>query len=225
LQSTRSVNWFSSLGEAQKRFWHHWFELLNSTSFSRSMQMAGLWQSSLEVFRKSVEVSLQVQQDTAQLLQGVAGYADTLKAQSAHMAKTAVPQTLDIGMSASLSKQIDEMDIVAFASLSGDINPVHLVDSYAEQTRFKGRIAHGMLSAGLISAVLGTKLPGPGTIYLSQNLRFKAPVAVGDTITATATITAQKEGKPIYTLETICTNQEGVTVLEGEAVILYDPVR
>jgi 3-hydroxybutyryl-CoA dehydratase len=223
LQPTRSANsLFSSLSEAQKNFWNHWFDLLNTTSFSRGSQMAGLWQSSLDFFHKSVEVGLKVQQDTAKLLQGT--YPDTLKAKSAAIADTATPQTLAIGMSASLSKQIEEMDIVAFASISGDINPVHLVEGYAEQTRFKGRIAHGMLSAGLISAVLGTKLPGPGTIYLSQNLRFKAPVAIGDTITATATITAQKEGKPIYTLETICTNQEGVTVLEGEAVILYDPV-
>lgn len=210
------------LSEAQQRFWRNWFALYNAPSLTPAAQLGALWQSSFELFRQSVAVSLQVQQQAAQLLQQPPSDAEQLKTQSAKLAQSA-PKALELGMSASLSKRIEEADIIAFANLSGDLNPVHLVDSYAEKTRFKGRIAHGMLSASLISAVLGTKLPGPGTIYLSQSLRFKAPVAIGDTITATATVTAQKEDRPIYTLETVCVNQEGIRVLEGEAVILYEP--
>ena len=89
---------------------------------------------------------------------------------------------LHVGQSATIGKTITEADILLFAGVSGDVNPAHLNQEYAEQTMFKGRIAHGMLSAGLVSAVLGTKLPGFGTIYLSQTLKFKAPVKIGDTI-------------------------------------------
>ncbi|MEQ1865286.1 MAG: MaoC family dehydratase, partial [Micropepsaceae bacterium] len=98
-------------------------------------------------------------------------------------------EDLKQGLSASFSKTVSAADIDTFAALSGDTNPVHLDQAYAETTPFKARIAHGMLSVGFISAVLGTKLPGPGAVYMSQTLRFKAPVKIGDTVTATCTVT------------------------------------
>jgi 3-hydroxybutyryl-CoA dehydratase len=110
--------------------------------------------------------------------------------------------------------------IHSFAALTGDTNPVHLDDNYAAGTRFKRRIAHGMIAAGLISAVLANDLPGPGTVYLSQTLQFKAPVFPGDTITAIVEVKQVRPDKPIVTLTTLCMNQEAVTVLEGEAVVL-----
>ena len=113
----------------------------------------------------------------------------------------------------------DEM-IRAFADLTGDTNPVHLDDAFAAGTRFGRRIAHGMIAAGLISATLANDLPGPGTIYLNQTLQFKAPVHPGDTITTTVEVKNVRPDKPIVTLETVCTNQEKVVVLQGEAVVL-----
>ena len=113
----------------------------------------------------------------------------------------------------------DEM-IHSFAELTGDTNPVHLDDAYAAGTRFGRRIAHGMIPAGLISAALANDLPGPGTVYLSQTLQFKAPVYPGDTITTTVEVKTVRPDKPIATLVTICTNQEQKIVLEGEAVVL-----
>ncbi len=127
---------------------------------------------------------------------------------------------LQIGNSASLTKTFTDEDVRKFAEISGDNNPVHLDDDYAAQTQFKKRIAHGMLTAGLISAVLGTKLPGEGSIYLGQTINFRAPVYLGDTITATVTIIKMHERKPIVTLETVCKNQDDVVVLDGEAVLL-----
>jgi acyl dehydratase len=127
-----------------------------------------------------------------------------------------------IGESASLSRTVSDSDIADFARLTGDYNPVHVDEAYAKTTRFGGRIAHGMLSAGLISAVLGTKLPGPGGIYLNQTLKFTAPVRIGDTITATTEVTAYREDKRIVTLKTDCTNQRGELVLTGEAVIMME---
>ena len=103
---------------------------------------------------------------------------------------------------------------------SGDHNPVHLDEAYAAKTRFGHPIAHGMLVAGLISAVLGTELPGPGSIYLSQTLHFRAPVYIGDQVTATVEVVAIRPDKPIVTMKTVCTNQSGQIVLEGEAVLL-----
>ena len=129
-----------------------------------------------------------------------------------------------IGASASLSKTVTEDDIVRFGEVSLDMNPVHFDDEVARRTRFGGRIAHGMLAASLISAVLGTKLPGPGTIYLGQTLVFKAPVRIGETITATVTVTAQRGDKPIFTLETNVTNGDGELVLTGEAMVLVEPI-
>lgn len=128
-----------------------------------------------------------------------------------------------VGDQASFTKTITEADIMLFAGVTGDMNPVHIDDTYAENSIFKRRIAHGMLSAGLISTVLGTKLPGPGAIYLKQTLAFKKPVFIGDTVTATVTVTAldiADEKRRKITLETTCTNQNGDVVLAGEAVLI-----
>lgn len=125
------------------------------------------------------------------------------------------------GQKATLTKTFTEADILAFAEASGDHNPVHLDEAYAQTTRFGKRIAHGMLVAGLISAVLGTQLPGPGTIYLGQELSFKAPVFIGDTITAAIEVATVRDSKPIATLTTTCTNQNGEVVIEGKAVVIY----
>jgi 3-hydroxybutyryl-CoA dehydratase len=128
-------------------------------------------------------------------------------------------EDLAVGQTASYAKTVTEADIVLFAGVSGDTNPVHLNQEFAAKTMFKGRIAHGMLSAGFISTVLGTKLPGPGAIYLSQSLKFKAPVRPGDTVVARATVTAIVPDKRRVTLTTTC--QVGDTVvIEGEAVVM-----
>ena len=132
------------------------------------------------------------------------------------------PVKLEPHASASLSKTITEEDVVAFAHLTGDVNPLHLDEGYAQRTRFGRRVAHGVFAAGLVSAVIGTRLPGPGAIYLSQSLKFVAPVFIGNTVTATVTVT--KEKGRIYTLETLCTNERGERVLEGEAVVLFEAV-
>jgi len=128
-------------------------------------------------------------------------------------------EDLKPGVSASFAKTVSEADIVLFAGVSGDTNPVHLNQAFAEQTQFKGRIAHGMLSAGFISTVLGTKLPGPGSIYMSQTLRFKAPVKIGDTVTATCTVTEVIPEKRRAILSTICKVGDTV-VIEGEAMVM-----
>ncbi|MDX2103258.1 MAG: MaoC family dehydratase [Alphaproteobacteria bacterium] len=128
-------------------------------------------------------------------------------------------EDLSEGQSASYAKTVSEADIVLFAGVSGDTNPVHLDQSYAETTMFKSRIAHGMLSAGFISTVLGTKLPGPGAIYLSQSLKFKAPVRIGDTVVATATVTGLDAAKKRATLATVCKVGDTV-VIDGEAVVM-----
>ncbi len=130
-----------------------------------------------------------------------------------------------IGDTASQSLAITEQGIRQFADFVGDRNPMHLDDAFAANTRFGRRIAHGMISAGLISAVLGTKLPGPGTIYLSQSLQFTAPVFPGDVVTATVTVTKLREDKPIATLETVCTTENGEVVLRGEAVVVFPQSR
>lgn len=123
------------------------------------------------------------------------------------------------GMTAVYTHTVTEADILMFAGVSGDTNPVHLDEEYAKTTMFKGRIAHGMLSAGYISTVFGTKLPGPGCIYLSQSLKFKAPVRIGDTVKARVTATAVDQVKGRCTFAT--TAHVGETlVVEGEAQIL-----
>jgi 3-hydroxybutyryl-CoA dehydratase len=125
-----------------------------------------------------------------------------------------------IGDSASLSKTISEADVLAFADVTGDHNPIHLDEQFAKHSRFGRRIAHGMLGASLISSAIANELPGAGSIYLSQTLRFVSPVYLGDTITAHITITALREDKPIVTLETICENQNHEAVIKGEATVL-----
>ncbi len=127
---------------------------------------------------------------------------------------------LEIGMTASRTKTFSDADVHAFAQTSGDTNPVHLDDDYAAGTRFGRRIVHGMLTASLISATIGNDLPGEGTIYMRQSLDFKAPVYIGDTITATVEVVQVRERHNIVTLATRCTNQDGTLVLEGEAVVL-----
>lgn len=126
-----------------------------------------------------------------------------------------------VGQAAEFTKTFSPADIYAFAAASGDRNPVHLEASYAETTVFGARIAHGLLVAGLISAVLGNTLPGPGTIYLGQELKFKAPVYIGDTVTAKVEVVGLRTEKRIATLSTNCYNQDGKVVIEGEAVVLY----
>lgn len=123
------------------------------------------------------------------------------------------------GANASRTCTITDEMIRAFAELTGDTNPVHLDDAYAAGTRFGRRIAHGMIAAGLISATLANDLPGPGTVYLGQSLKFKLPVYPGDTITTTVEVLSVRPDKPIVTLATVCTNQGGDVVLEGEAVV------
>ena len=125
-----------------------------------------------------------------------------------------------IGMKASISKTITEVDIILFSGISMDINSVHLNEEYAKNTIFNKRIAHGILVAGLISAVLGTKLPGEGSIYLGQTLEFLKPVYIGDTISAEVEIIGIVENKSIYILKTICKNQKDEIVIKGEAKIL-----
>ena len=128
-------------------------------------------------------------------------------------------EDLKVGMSAMFGKTVTEADIMAYAGVSGDTNPIHLHDGFARSTRFGQRIAHGMLSAGFISAVIGTRLPGPGSVYISQTMNFMAPVLIGETITAVATITAIDEKRRRVTLKTQCLNGDKV-VIDGEAQIL-----
>lgn len=131
--------------------------------------------------------------------------------------------TYQVGQSASICKTISETDVYLFAGITGDMNPAHLDETYASGTRFQRRIAHGMLSAGLISAVLGTRMPGPGSIYMGQTLKFVTPVYFGDTLTATATIKELIPEKNRAVLTTEVVNQDGVTVTTGEATLLLPP--
>ena len=135
-----------------------------------------------------------------------------------------IPRNFSIGEIASFSKTITAADIETFAVLSGDHNPVHLDENYATRTRFGQRIGHGILTASLISTVIGVHLPGPGAIYLSQEIKFLKPVFIGDTITASASIVAFNKEKQVLTLKTECVNQNGDVVLTGEAKVLYEPV-
>jgi len=128
-------------------------------------------------------------------------------------------EDLEIGQSASFGKTITEADVVMFAGVSGDINPIHINDDYAKKTMFHGRIAHGILTAGVLSAVIGTRLPGPGSIYLSQELKFKAPVRIGDTVQAKVTVNEILLEKKQVVLNCVCTVGK-TTVIEGEAHIM-----
>jgi 3-hydroxybutyryl-CoA dehydratase len=124
---------------------------------------------------------------------------------------------LYVGQKASFGKTITETDVYLFAGISGDINPAHTNEEYAKNTFFKGRIAHGLISAGLVSGVLGNIMPGHGTIWLSQSLNFMAPVHFGDTVTATVEIIEKLDKK--VKVKATCTNQNSVVVLEGEGVV------
>lgn len=127
---------------------------------------------------------------------------------------------LNIGEKASLRKRITESDVLRFAEVTGDKNPIHIDPEYASQTRFKERIAHGMLTASLISAAIGTRLPGPGNIYVSQNLEFKAPVKLGDVIQAEVEVIEKIPERNRLRLRTVCRNQDGTVVIDGEAIVL-----
>jgi len=128
------------------------------------------------------------------------------------------------GQSAAMTRRVTAAGVERFAEITGDRNPIHLDPAFAETTRFKHRIAHGLLTASYVSAVLGSELPGPGTIYLSQSLTFKAPVYLDDEITAKVTVLKYRADKQILTLRTECVNQDGVTVMEGQAVCLTSDI-
>lgn len=133
-----------------------------------------------------------------------------------------IGKTIDemkVGDFAEFGKTVSESDVYLYAGITGDFNPAHVNEAYAEKTFFKTRIAHGMLSAGLISAVLANYLPGPGTVYLNQFLGFLAPVRIGDTITARVEVLELIREKNRVRLKTECVNQEGVRVLDGEALV------
>jgi 3-hydroxybutyryl-CoA dehydratase len=127
---------------------------------------------------------------------------------------------MEIGQSASFTKTIGESDVYLFAGITGDFNPVHVDQTAAEASPFKARIAHGMLTAALISTVLGMHLPGPGAIYVSQSIRFRAPVFIGDTVTATVEVAELLPERNRVRLVTRCSNQRGETVAEGESVLM-----
>ncbi len=130
-----------------------------------------------------------------------------------------------VGDSAEITKMIEQADIDAFANVTGDHNPVHVDEEFAKTTRFGRRIAHGMLTASLISAVLANKLPGEGSVYLGQTLQFVAPVFPGDEITARVTVREIREDKPILKLETVCVNQRDEIVISGEATVMVHRLR
>ena len=129
-------------------------------------------------------------------------------------------EQLKVGDTASFGKTVSESDIYLYAGITGDFNPAHVNEAYAKGTFFKTRIAHGLLTAGFISAILANQLPGPGTIYLKQDLSFLAPVHIGDTITARVEIIELITEKKRVRLKTTCSNQDGVVVLSGEATVM-----
>jgi len=128
-------------------------------------------------------------------------------------------EELNVGDTARFSKTVSESDVYLFAGVTGDLNPAHVNEDYAKDTFFKTRIAHGMLSASFISTVIGTMLPGPGTIYMRQEVSFKAPVKFGDTVTAIVEVAEIMADKKQVRLKTYCINQENTTVVDGEALV------
>ena len=128
-------------------------------------------------------------------------------------------EQIRVGDAAEFAKTVTETDVYLYAGITGDLNPAHLNEAYAKGTFFKSRIAHGMLTAGFISSILGMQLPGPGTIYMRQSLSFLAPVRFGDTITARAEVVEVIAEKNRVRLKTTCNNQEGIVVLDGEALV------
>ena len=125
-----------------------------------------------------------------------------------------------VGQHAEFSKTVTESDVVLFAGITGDFNPAHVNEVEASKSRFGGRIAHGILSAGFISACIAMKLPGPGTIYLTQSLKFTRPVRIGDTVTARVEVLEWNEAKRRARLATTCRNQDGDVVIDGEALVM-----
>jgi enoyl-CoA hydratase len=132
-------------------------------------------------------------------------------------------KTLRIGDRATLSKTFTEEEVCCFAEISTDKNPLHLDKDFGKTSIFGQRIVHGMLVASLFSGLIGMELPGEGSIYLGQNLAFKAPVGIGELVTASVEIIKIREDKPIVTLRTLCVNSTGKTVIEGEAVVKLNP--
>lgn len=130
--------------------------------------------------------------------------------------------TIKAGDKASITKTITETDIQTFGDLAGDHNPLHFDKEHARRTRFGKPISHGMMTGSLFSPIIAHQLPGEGAIYLSQSLRFVAPVFAGDTITATLTVTNVRDDKPVITMEGVATNQHGEVVITGESVVLVD---
>lgn len=128
-------------------------------------------------------------------------------------------EELKVGDTAKFSKTVSESDIYLFAGVTGDLNPAHVNEEYAKDTFFKNRIAHGMLSASFISTVIGTMLPGPGSIYMRQEVNFLAPVKIGDTVTAIVEVVEIMAEKKRVRLKTYCVNQENTTVVDGEALV------
>ena len=128
---------------------------------------------------------------------------------------------LFVGQTAEYSRKVTDREVMSFAEVTGDFNPVHVDEEAAKKSRFGGRIAHGMLSAGFVSAAIASKLPGTGSIYLAQTMRFTAPVRLGDTVSVTLTVAELLPRKKVR-LSTVCRNQNGETVLDGEATILVD---
>ncbi|WP_430462575.1 MaoC/PaaZ C-terminal domain-containing protein [Thalassolituus sp. LLYu03] len=127
---------------------------------------------------------------------------------------------IEIGERCERMHKVSERDLILFASVSGDHNPVHLDAEYAATTPFKGQIAHGMFTGALISAALAMNLPGPGTVYLGQNLSFRKPVMIGDTLSVVLEVTAKHDSKPVVTLGCTVTNQDGKVVATGEATVM-----
>jgi 3-hydroxybutyryl-CoA dehydratase len=128
-------------------------------------------------------------------------------------------EEIEIGNFAEFSKTVSEADIYLFAGIVGDFNPAHLNEAYAKKTFFKTRIAHGMLAAGFISSVIGMQLPGPGAIYISQDLKFLSPVYIGDTVTAHVEVFEINKEKNRVRLKTWCMNQDGIKIMEGDAMV------
>ena len=128
-------------------------------------------------------------------------------------------EELSVGQSARFSKTVTEADIYLYAGVSGDFNPAHVDEEFAKKTFFKTRIAHGMLTASFISTIIGTMLPGPGSIYMEQQVRFLAPVKIGDTVTAIVEVAEILSEKKRVRLKTTCVNQQGTTVVDGEALV------
>lgn len=127
---------------------------------------------------------------------------------------------IDLDQTATYSKLVTEQDITLFAMVSGDINPVHMDEEFAKNTPFGGRIAHGMFTGALVSAALAMELPGPGTVYLNQSLKFKAPVMIGDEITVNLKVVKKRDDRKFVTLDCDITNQHGTTVATGEAMVI-----